>query len=157
MRKYCLTIDQLMSVDLVTADGQVVTASATQNADLFWGSAVVAATSASWSTSNSDSTRPDRRSWRGRSGGTWLTHRASWGSTATESAMGPDELTTVVIHRRVAAVPVMPVELHGKRVVMVIGDLQEGDRFVRPLRNFGGPLLDLWKPKPQAMFDQAFL
>jgi hypothetical protein len=40
----------------VTADGQVVTASETQNADLFGGSAVVAATSASWSTSNSDST-----------------------------------------------------------------------------------------------------
>jgi FAD/FMN-containing dehydrogenase len=35
MRKYGLTIDQLMSVDLVTADGQVVTASETQNADLF--------------------------------------------------------------------------------------------------------------------------
>jgi hypothetical protein len=33
-----------MSVDLVTADGQVVTASETQNADLFGGSAVVVAT-----------------------------------------------------------------------------------------------------------------
>lgn len=43
MRKYGLTIDQLMSVDLVTADGQVVTASETQNPDLFWGSAVAAA------------------------------------------------------------------------------------------------------------------
>jgi hypothetical protein len=73
----------------------------------------------------------------------------------------PDELTTIVIH---AAVPAMPVELHGRRVVMVVGcyvgDLDEGDRFVRPLRNFGTPLLDLWKPKPfvahQAMFDPAF-
>jgi hypothetical protein len=43
---------------------------------------------------------------------------------------------------------------------LYVGDLDEGDRFVRPLRNFGRPLLDLWKPKlfvaHQAMFDPAF-
>src|ERR671937_503832 len=37
VRKYGLTIDNLRSVDLVTADGQAVTASAEENADLFWG------------------------------------------------------------------------------------------------------------------------
>ena len=35
-RKYGLTIDNLLSVDLVLADGRVVTASADENADLFW-------------------------------------------------------------------------------------------------------------------------
>jgi FAD/FMN-containing dehydrogenase len=37
MRKYGLTIDQLLSVDLVTAEGELVKASETVNADLFWG------------------------------------------------------------------------------------------------------------------------
>ena len=37
MRKYGLTIDQLLSVDLVTAEGELVKASETENADLFWG------------------------------------------------------------------------------------------------------------------------
>jgi FAD/FMN-containing dehydrogenase len=37
MRKYGLTIDQLLSVDLVTAEGELVKASASENADLFWG------------------------------------------------------------------------------------------------------------------------
>ena len=37
MRKHGLTIDQLLSVDLVTADGEFVKASETENADLFWG------------------------------------------------------------------------------------------------------------------------
>ena len=37
MRKYGLTIDQLRSVDLVTADGELVKASAQENSDLFWG------------------------------------------------------------------------------------------------------------------------
>ncbi|HEX6507262.1 MAG TPA: FAD-binding oxidoreductase [Chloroflexota bacterium] len=37
MRKHGLTIDNLLSVDIVTADGQLRTASATENEDLFWG------------------------------------------------------------------------------------------------------------------------
>jgi FAD/FMN-containing dehydrogenase len=35
--KYGLVCDNLLSVDLVTADGTVLVASATENADLFWG------------------------------------------------------------------------------------------------------------------------
>ena len=37
MRKHGLTIDHLLSVDLITADGRFVKANATENADLFWG------------------------------------------------------------------------------------------------------------------------
>ncbi len=37
MRKYGLTIDQLLSVDVVTADGEFVRASEDENPDLFWG------------------------------------------------------------------------------------------------------------------------
>jgi FAD/FMN-containing dehydrogenase len=35
-RHYGLTIDNLLSVDMVLADGRFVTASASENADLFW-------------------------------------------------------------------------------------------------------------------------
>jgi len=34
--KYGLTVDNLLSVDIVTADGQMPTASPTENSDLFW-------------------------------------------------------------------------------------------------------------------------
>src|SRR2546421_7576686 len=37
MRKHGLSIDQLLSVDMVTANGDFVTASAEDNAELFWG------------------------------------------------------------------------------------------------------------------------
>jgi FAD/FMN-containing dehydrogenase len=37
MGKYGLTIDNLLSVDIVTADGRLLTANATENPDLFWG------------------------------------------------------------------------------------------------------------------------
>src|SRR5204863_8556144 len=37
MRKYGLTIDQLLCVDLITADGEFVNASENENADVHWG------------------------------------------------------------------------------------------------------------------------
>jgi FAD/FMN-containing dehydrogenase len=164
MRKYGLTIDQLLSADVVTADGELVTASATQNAELFWGirggggnfgivvdfefrlnpvGPTVLAGPILWDIEDSPRVLRLYREWIRES---------------------PDELTTIVVHRRVPAVPVMPAELHGRHVVMVvgcyIGDLDAGERFIRPMRTFGTPLLDLWKPKPfvvhQAMFDASF-
>src|SRR4051794_21069945 len=36
-RKYGVTVDQLLSVDMIAADGRRVTASADENAELFWG------------------------------------------------------------------------------------------------------------------------
>ena len=37
MRKYGAAVDNLLSVDLVTADGELVTAGENENPDLFWG------------------------------------------------------------------------------------------------------------------------
>ena len=37
MRKYGLTLDNLLSADLVTADGRLMSASASVNPELFWG------------------------------------------------------------------------------------------------------------------------
>jgi hypothetical protein len=79
-------------------------------------------------------------------------------------AEAPDELMTIVIHRKAPPLDFVPAELHGKLVVAVVscyaGPIEEGERVLEPLRKIGSPVLDLCQPKPylehQAMFDPAF-
>jgi len=164
MRKHGLTVDQLVSADLVTADGELVRASASENSDLFWGlrggggnfgvvtefefclvpaGPAVMAGPIFWPIEDSPRLLRFYRDW---------------------IAEAPDELMTIIVHRKAPALPFVPTELHGKLVVSVIvcycGPLEEGERVVRPLKSFGSPVLDLCEPKPfvahQTMFDPSF-
>ena len=73
-------------------------------------------------------------------------------------------MTTIVTHRRVPPVPAMPEELHGRHVVVVgtcyAGPVEEGQSVLKPLREFGSPLLDRCAPMPftqhQAILDPSF-
>ena len=59
MRKYGLACDNLLSVDLVTAEGDFMTVSADEHPDLFWGLRGAVPTSGSPPPSNSVCTRLD--------------------------------------------------------------------------------------------------
>jgi FAD/FMN-containing dehydrogenase len=164
MRKHGLTIDQLLSVDLVTADGELVKASRDENPDLFWGvrggggnfgivtefefhlnpvGPIVFAGPVFWAMEDSPELLRFYRDW---------------------IADAPDDLMTIVIHRKAPPLPYVPTELHGKPVVAIAccyaGSVEEGEKVVRPLKEFGSPVLDLCEPKPylthQAMFDPTF-
>jgi hypothetical protein len=164
MRKYGLTIDQLLSAEVVTASGEVVRASEEENADLFWGirggggnfgivtefefrlnplGPEVLAGPIFWPMTESPRVLRFYRDW---------------------IAEAPDELMTIVIHRMAPPLPFVPTELHGELVVAVVcccaGPIEDGERVIRPLREFGHPVLDLCEPKPylqhQAMFDPSF-
>jgi len=65
MRKYGLTIDYLISVEVVTVDGEVLEVSARRNPDLFWAIRGVVAISGSSPASSSIWCRWDRRSTAG--------------------------------------------------------------------------------------------
>lgn len=164
MRKYGLTVDQLLSVGMVTVDGQWLTASETENEELFWGvrggggnfgivtefefrlhpvGPTVVAGPVFWPMERSPEVMRFYREW---------------------IADAPDELMTMVIHRKAPPLPFVPAELHGKPIVGVVccyaGEVDEGERIVRPLKSFGSPVLDLCEPKPfiahQAMFDPSY-
>ncbi|MEX1142801.1 MAG: FAD-binding oxidoreductase [Thermoleophilaceae bacterium] len=163
MRKHGLTIDQLLSVELVTAGGEVVRASASENADLFWG---VRGGGGNFGIVTRFEFRLHELGpvlagpifWRIDESPRVLRFYRDWIADA------PDELMTLVIHRKAPPLPYVPAELHGELVVGVVccwsGALDAGERAIAPLRAFGSPVLDLCEPKPylehQAMLDPSF-
>ncbi len=163
-RKYGLTIDQLRSVDVVTAEGEFVTAGEDDNADLFWG---VRGGGGNFGIVTDFEFRLNPV------GPTVLAGPVMWAMEDSPRVLrfyrewvkeAPDELTTIVTHRRVPPVPAMPEELHGRHVVVVgtcyAGPVDEGERVVQPLREFGSPLLDGCAPmlftRHQGMLDPSF-
>jgi FAD/FMN-containing dehydrogenase len=164
MRKHGLSIDRLISVDLVTADGEFTRASAEENPDLFW---AVRGGGGNFGIVTEFEFRCVPL------GTQVLSGPIIWPMTQSADVLrfyrdwvaeAPDELMTILIHRKAAPLPFIPEELHGKPVVMVIpcwiGDPEAGEKFIRPLREFGSPVADVCLLKPyvthQAMFDPSF-
>jgi FAD/FMN-containing dehydrogenase len=164
MRKHGLTIDQLVSVDLVTADGEFVTASEDENAELFWG---VRGGGGNFGIVTEFEFRLNPLGpevfagpvfWPAKDAPQVLRFYRDW------IADCPDELMTIVVQRRAPALPVVPPELVGELVIAIAacyaGPVEDGEKVMRPLKSFGSPVLDLCMPKPflahQAMFDPSF-
>ena len=163
-RKYGLSIDNLLSVDLVTAGGELVKASEDENADLFWG---VRGGGGNFGIVTSFEFRMNPI------GPYVLAGPIFWPMTEAPQVLRfyrdwiadcPDELMTIVVTRKAPALPVVPPQLVGQRVVAVAvcysGPVEEGEEVVKPLKEFGSPVLDLCQPKPflvhQSMFDPSF-
>src|SRR5215203_259685 len=163
-RKYGLAIDQLLSVDLITAEGELVKASETENPDLFWG---VRGGGGNFGIVTEFEFRLNPV------GPTVLAGPIFWPIEEAPNVLrfyrewiseAPDELMTIVSCRKAPPLSFVPKELHGKLVVGVLccyaGAVEEGEKVVKPLKEFGSPVLDLCVPKPylahQAMFDPSF-
>src|SRR3954453_9219057 len=152
MRSYGLAADNLVSADVVTADGEMVHASETENADLFWalrggGGNFGVVTSFEFSLHqvgptlaggaifySGEDAEPVLRGWR-----EWL-------------RSAPDELTTLVNLTTAPPAPFIPEAWHGKRVIAVVGlhsgSVDDGLEALAPLRSLAEPVADLFGPIP---------
>jgi FAD/FMN-containing dehydrogenase len=152
LRKCGLTCDNLLSADVVTADGQLVTASEQENPDLFWAlrggggnfgvvtsleyrlhpvGPLVFAGPVFYSAADAAGVL---RGWRDL--------------TATM----PDELTTVANILVAPPVPFLPEAVHGQPVLGLLGvyagSVEDGERAAQPLRSLAEPVADLMGPMP---------
>jgi FAD/FMN-containing dehydrogenase len=164
MRKYGLTIDQLLSVEVVTADGEVMHASEAVNPDLFWG---VRGGGGNFGIVTEfeyrlQSVGPTVLSglllWPLDDGPEVVRFYRDWANSA------PDELTSALLLRSAPAVDLIPQALRGQLVVGVAccwaGQLDRGESVLDPMKRFGSRVVDLCAPRAfvehQALFDPSF-
>ena len=165
-RKHGMACDALVSVDMVTADGNSFTASKTENPDLFWG---IRGGGGNFGVVTSfefelypvgpmvtlcapfyplnDGAGDIMRRWR------------------DFMAEAPEDISSSCLLWSVPAHPNVPEELQGTPVVIPAavhtGAPEDGERLIQPLRDLGEPVLDLSGPIPytgvQSAFDPLFV
>jgi FAD/FMN-containing dehydrogenase len=158
-RKHGTACDNLLAVDLVTASGQVLTASATEHPELFWG---LRGGGGNFGIVTSFDYRlhpVGPTVLAGEVVHPFKTARDVLRCFRDQVAAAPDELTVVAVISRAGTEPHLPRRAHGQLVVTLrvcwAGDLHEGERALRPLRSFGRPLADLVGPMPYTVLQSA--
>ena len=163
-RKHGLSIDSLLSVDIVTADGQFRRASATENEDLFW---AVRGAGSNFGVVTSFEFRAYPVGPMVFVGAIFYqledapTILPAWRDFM---ATAPEELSSLAICWSLPPSEPFPPELHGTPVVAIAaaycGSVEEGEQIVQPLRELGEPLVDASGPWPwlglQSGFDAIF-
>jgi len=158
-RKYATSCDNLLSVDIVTAAGEAVRASATENPELFWG---LRGGGGNFGVVTSFEYQLHPVGPEVLAGPIFYPfERAgevlrSFGDCLMQA---PDELSALAGIFAAPPEPFLPPEVHGKLVVAVkvcyAGDLSEAARMVRPLRSLSEPLADLVGPMPYTAFQAS--
>jgi FAD/FMN-containing dehydrogenase len=159
-RSYGMTIDNLVSATVVTADGAIRVASITSEPDLFWAvrggggnfgvvtsfefrlHAVGPELHAGLVVYPFSQARQVLRAWR------------------DFTAKAPDELTVWTVLRKAPPLPFLPASVHGTEVVVLplvySGDVAAGQRAAAPVLEFGTPVGSAVGPTPYAAFQSAF-
>jgi len=147
VRKYGLTIDDLLAAEVVTADGQLLHVDAGSHPDLFWairggGGNFGVATRFQFRLHELDSVV----------GGMLVLPAAPdvIAGFIAQAEAAPDELSTIANVMTAPPMPFLPQEAHGKLIVMALmvyaGATAEGERVVAPFRALATPLADMLRP-----------
>jgi FAD/FMN-containing dehydrogenase len=150
MRKHGLAVDNMVAAEVVTADGDIVRASAHEHPDLYW---------ALRGGGGNFGIVSSFRFALHPVGPTVVAGPVMWAAEDTTDVMrfyrafvadAPDELGTVIRLGTIPPLPVISDELHFRSAIAVgccyAGPVAEGERAVRALREFGTPLIDLVGP-----------
>ena len=147
VRKYGLTIDDLLAAEVVTANGEVLHVDSKSHPDLFWairggGGNFGVVTRFQFRLHNVPEVY-----------GGMLFLPATPDAVAgfiSEAEAAPEELSTIANIMNGPPMPFLPVEYHGKMIIMAMlvyaGDARSGERAIAPFRALASPITDMVKP-----------
>jgi len=159
-RKHGLTADNLLSADIVTADGRLVRASERENPDLFW---AIRGGGGNFGVVTSFEFRLHPVGPEVFAG--LLVHPISRAKEVFEgyrrvAARFPDDVACWVVLRKAPPLPFLPASVHGTDVMILAvcyaGDPAKGPDAVAPLRSLGTPVGEHLGPVPYATWQSAF-
>jgi FAD/FMN-containing dehydrogenase len=152
MRKHGLTVDNLVEAEVVTAEGDIIHASAVDHPDLFW---ALRGGGGNFGVVSSFRFRLHPL------GPTVMAGPVFWAAEDTTDVLHfyrdfvaetPDELGNIVRLGTIPPWPGVAENLHFRPAIAVAscyaGPVDDGERAIRPLREFGTPLVDLVAPTP---------
>ncbi len=151
-RKFGLTIDNLLSADVVTAAGDLVKTSESENSDLFWG---IRGGGGNFGIVTSFEFRLHQVGPEVLSG--LIIHPLAKARNVLRSYRdfvkdAPDEFACWFVLRKAPPLPFLAPEWHGKEILALAacysGKIEDGERVAKPLRSIGEPLADVIQPHP---------
>ncbi len=162
MRRFGVTCDNLLSAKVITVDGQLLTASAVENPDLFWG---IRGGGGNFGIVT-------EFEYRLYQVGPVLAGTIYYPAAMTREILRfyrdyinviPDELTTMFVYMAAPHNPSLNRILRERPVAAIhvcyIGPLKAGEKVLKPLRDFGPPLKDAVRIMPyvelQSMLDSG--
>ena len=159
-RKYGMTVDNLLSANLVMADGRQLRASETEHADLFWG---LRGGGGNFGIVTSFEFRLHQVGPNLLSGLIVYPYnqaKAVLTQYARFTETMPDELNVWMVTRKAPPLPFLPADWHGKEIVALAicyaGDPVQGEKLIAPLRTFGTPVGEHVGVQPYTAWQQAF-
>jgi FAD/FMN-containing dehydrogenase len=151
-RRHGWTCDNLLSMEVVTADAQLLRVSADEHPDLFWalrggGGNFAIVTGFEYRLHPvGPQILGGAIAWRGEQA---LQVLDAWRAFSAEA---PRELTSVGVLRIAPPAPWLPKDVHGQPIVAIFvcysGDIDEGQRLLAPLRALATPVADIVMPRP---------
>ncbi len=159
-RKYGMTIDNLISAEVITANGNKIRTSETENPDLFWAIRGGGGNFGVVTEFEFDLHPVGPEILAGlivfpfSQAKQVLTQYRKF----VESA--PEELNVWVVLRKAPPLPFLPENVHGQEVVVLAvfyaGDIAEGEKLIEPLRSFGDAYGEHIAAQPYVAWQQAF-
>jgi FAD/FMN-containing dehydrogenase len=159
-RRYGMTVDNLLSADIVTADGELLHCSADEHEDLFW---AIRGGGGNFGvvTMFEFQLHPVGPEVYGGLVVLPLDQaREALGKYRNAVDSMPDELTVWSVARLAPPLPFLPADVHGKPMlgfaICYTGPIEDGPRAVEAVRQFGTPYGEHLGPMPYTAWQQAF-